>query len=211
MIKANKLSLLGVVMALFVAGCGKKSCNDKDAKNKKMASSSVPTYREESENLLADADLSEFSFVDDSKDENLVAANDDLENSELADQDAEASTAAFKTVHFDFNKNNIRKDQRLAVKEDVEVAKEVLSQGRKVVVEGHCCQMGPASYNLALSQQRAESIKAEFVKAGIPADEIKTIGFGYERPVVWSDAQSRKQLIAELAPNRRAELRDVTA
>jgi outer membrane protein OmpA-like peptidoglycan-associated protein len=59
---------------------------------------------------------------------------------------------------------------------------------------------------LALSLRRAESVKHEMIDQGIPAEAIKTVGLGYEHPVVWSDAKTRPALIKALSPNRRAEV-----
>jgi outer membrane protein OmpA-like peptidoglycan-associated protein len=42
-------------------------------------------------------------------------------------------------------------------------------------------------------------------QAGLPGDKIKTVGFGFEMPLVWSDKKDRSELIQELAQNRRAE------
>ena len=38
-------------------------------------------------------------------------------------------------------------------------------------------------YNKDLSAHRAEHVKAELVKLGVPADRIKTIGYGAARPI----------------------------
>ncbi len=217
----NKLGLVCVVLALFVGGCGKKK-ETKD--NKKVASAQIPVLKEETENLLEDSDISDFAFVDNDvakqekqakadepkkEDLALVAENDDIsvdDDAIVTDEDDNGSSYAFKTVHFDFNKNCIRVDQKSIVNEDVEIASNAVEKGKKVVIEGHCDQIGSASYNLALSQRRAEAIKEAMVNKGIDENEIKTVGYGYERPVVWSDAKDRSSLIKELAQNRRAEI-----
>lgn len=218
--RLNKLGLVCVVLALFVAGCGKKK-ETKD--NKKVASAQIPVLKEETENLLEDSDISDFAFADDEaakadkqakaeepkkEDIALVAENDNIEvdDTVIPEEDDNSSSYAFKTVHFDFNKNSIRADQKPLVNEDVEIASNAVEQGKKVVIEGHCDQVGSASYNLALSQRRAESVKEAMVNKGIDKNEIKTVGYGYERPVVWSDAKDRSTLIKELAQNRRAEI-----
>lgn len=212
----NKFGLLCVVMVFFVAGCGKKTekthTHSKGAKNL-VSSNEIPVLKEETENFLEDSDIADFAFVDDEDTAEatksavpLVADNDDEDDTLVeTDQDL-ASSYSFKTVHFDFNKNDIRRDQRPVLQQDVQVAQQAVEQGKDVVVEGHCCPIGSAAYNLALSQRRAEIVKKEMVKNGVPADHVKTLGYGFERPVVWSDASNRSQLIKELAPNRRAEV-----
>jgi len=209
----HKLGLLCVVLALFgAAGCGKKDKCKKDMKtdSKKMANVTIPTLEEETENFLDEDAVSDLAFVDDAnnaaeKKDDLLASAEELPT-ELAEQQAATSEFAFKTVHFDFNKNDIRADQEDAVSADCELAQNAVESGKEVVVQGHTCQLGSASYNLALSQRRAESVKAEMVEAGIAAENIKTVGYGYEMPLVWSEKKDRASLVKELAPNRRAEV-----
>jgi len=51
-----------------------------------------------------------------------------------------------------------------------------------VTIEGNCDQRGSREYNLALGQQRADSVKAYLVARGVSARYIDTVSFGEERP-----------------------------
>jgi len=51
-----------------------------------------------------------------------------------------------------------------------------------VTVEGNCDQRGSREYNLALGQQRADSVKAYLVARGVSVNHIDTVSFGEERP-----------------------------
>lgn len=195
------------------------------------AQSDVPVL-EETENFFDETKVADFAFVDDEElqdpgykvaefdnvqDEvalTTAALSDLVESVEELERDM-ISTAAefdnadsmvFKTVHFDLNKNEIRADQAPILEEDIKLARQAVEEGKDVVVQGHCCQLGPDSYNLALSQRRAEAIKQEMISRGVDAKHVKTVGCGNEMPLVWSDAQEKKALIQELAPNRRAEI-----
>ena len=209
----HKLGLLCVVLALFAtAGCGKKKSKDhgkstSKTDSKKMANVTIPTLEEETENFLDEDAVSDLAFVEDAgsdKKDSLLVSADELP-SEFSDQES-SSEYAFKSVHFGFNENSIREDQDEVVTADCELAQNAVEAGKDVIVQGHTCQVGSASYNLALSQRRAESVKAEMVEAGIAAKSIKTVGYGYEMPLVWSEKKDRSSLIKELAPNRRAEV-----
>ena len=85
-------------------------------------------------------------------------------------------------VFFDFDKSNIRNDQKAAIDNDVTALKADVTL--KVLVEGHCDERGTVEYNLALGERRAKAVKDYLVAAGIPADRISVISYGKERPFV---------------------------
>ncbi len=218
----KKMCSLSLLLVLFAAGCGKKKDSGKKHEaSKKMASLNGTEFTSD---RIEDVDgVAEFAFLNDDEldDRNLVASADQIDKAEKIKHEALAkeargenellatadeSSLGFKRVQFDFNKNNIRQDQLDTVNADIEAAKVAVAQGKTVVVQGHTCQMGAAAYNMSLSQQRAETVKKQMVKAGVEADHVKTVGFGYEHPLVWSDTTDREQKIVELSPNRRAEV-----
>jgi OOP family OmpA-OmpF porin len=74
-----------------------------------------------------------------------------------------------------------------------------------VVIEGHTDRLGSQQYNQKLSDKRAESVKKYLVSKGIDANKIDTIGMGKTVPAKFCpDSKNRKELIACLAPSRRA-------
>ena len=131
----------------------------------------------------------EFAWVDDKTPEEAT--------SESEAPEVEAKAFEFKTVNFTLNKNEVRKDQVAKIEHDSEIAKSAVETGKKVVVQGHCCQLGSYSYNMALSQRRADVIKKEMVKRGVSEDSIKTVGYGSEMPLVWSDKTDKKFEVTE--------------
>lgn len=50
-----------------------------------------------------------------------------------------------------------------------------------VTIEGNCDQRGSREYNLALGQQRADSVKAYLVARGVAASHVDTVSYGEER------------------------------
>jgi peptidoglycan-associated lipoprotein len=61
----------------------------------------------------------------------------------------------------------------------------------RVTIEGHCDERGTREYNLALGERRAAAIRAFLVGQGIPANRMRTISYGKERPeVLGSDETS---------------------
>ena len=55
-----------------------------------------------------------------------------------------------------------------------------------ITIEGKCDERGTREYNLALGERRANAARQYLVAQGVPADRIKTISYGKERPEVRS-------------------------
>ncbi len=53
-----------------------------------------------------------------------------------------------------------------------------------IVLNGHTDTVGGAEYNFKLSLKRAEAVKAALIKRGVPADVIRTFGFGKTDPAI---------------------------
>jgi peptidoglycan-associated lipoprotein len=93
-----------------------------------------------------------------------------------------------KDVFFDFDKSNIRDDQKAALNDDVGWLK---ANGRaKITLEGHCDERGTSEYNLGLGERRAKAVKDYLVAAGVAADRVATISYGKERPFVLGHDES---------------------
>ena len=84
-------------------------------------------------------------------------------------------------VYFFLNKSEIEERSYELLNE---VAQALKSRATlRVRIEGHTDSRGPDAYNLKLSSERAESVKAYLVKAGIDAGRLEAKGFGEERPI----------------------------
>lgn len=70
----------------------------------------------------------------------------------------------------------------------------------RVEVQGHTDAIGSAVANRALSQARAESVRAFLIESGIAADRIAAVGYGEDYPVAPNDTEEGR------ARNRRVEL-----
>lgn len=71
---------------------------------------------------------------------------------------------------------------------------------RSVMIEGHTDTVGNEDYNQALSQRRADSVKAWLMKQGVNSDRLVASGKGEISPVSGNDSASGRQL------NRRVEV-----
>jgi outer membrane protein OmpA-like peptidoglycan-associated protein len=69
----------------------------------------------------------------------------------------------------------------------------------RLQIAGHTDRIGEPEKNQALSEQRAEAVKAYLVKTGIGAGRISTVGYGDSRPLYPSpDARNRRVEVSEV-------------
>lgn len=105
----------------------------------------------------------------------------------------------FQTVYFDFDKYNVRGDQRVALDQNAAILRD--NPKVAIKIEGHCDERGTVEYNLALGDRRANAVKKYLTDLGIPADRIETISYGKERPAVMGTGEE------VWSKNRRAAFR----
>ncbi len=87
-------------------------------------------------------------------------------------------------AYFDYDKSDVREDARATLTRDADALKRIFQElpDAVVVMEGHCDERGSAEYNLGLGDRRAASAKEFLSQLGVPADKVKTISYGKERP-----------------------------
>jgi outer membrane protein OmpA-like peptidoglycan-associated protein len=66
-------------------------------------------------------------------------------------------------------------------------------------IEGHTDSQGSSSYNLQLSQDRADSVREYLISAGVGRERMTAVGFGEETPIADNSSSSGR------AANRRVE------
>lgn len=103
-----------------------------------------------------------------------------------------------RSVHFDFDKSNIRADAVPVLNEAVSVLKDEGTTA--VIVAGNTDNVGTDAYNMKLSRRRADAVRDFLIKGGIPAKRIRVEAFGESKPVASNDTADGR------AQNRRVEL-----
>lgn len=84
-------------------------------------------------------------------------------------------------ILFDFDSSEIKPESE-AVLDDVAQRMKTMENYKEIIVEGHTDSIGPDAYNLDLSKRRANTANKALVKRGIPAEKLKTEGYGESRP-----------------------------
>ncbi len=103
---------------------------------------------------------------------------------------------------FDYDRNDLREDARATLTRNADVLKRIFANDAKfsVVIEGHCDERGSAEYNLGLGDRRSTATKEFLMQLGVPADRLKTLSYGKERPQCTDAAEDCYQ------KNRRAHM-----
>ena len=55
--------------------------------------------------------------------------------------------------------------------------------GYAAIIEGHADEQGTREYNLALGARRAAAVQNFLISQGVPANRLRTISYGKERPL----------------------------
>ncbi len=83
-------------------------------------------------------------------------------------------------IFYDFDKATLRPESTVALDELIKL----LNENPNVTIElsAHCDYRGPAAYNKALSQRRAEAVVSYLIEHGIEKDRLSPVGYGKDKP-----------------------------
>jgi peptidoglycan-associated lipoprotein len=96
----------------------------------------------------------------------------------------EALASEVADAYFDYDKFDIREDARSVLTRNADALKRILSEfpGSVITIEGHCDERGSGEYNLGLGDRRGTAAKDFLTQLGVPADRLRVISYGKERP-----------------------------
>ena len=103
-----------------------------------------------------------------------------------------------KSIRFDFDKANIKPEYRDILNRIAGIM--MTLKGYTIAVYGYTDDVGSPTYNLQLSQRRAEAVRDFFVQTGIPTTSMSTKGFGKADPRVPGGSEQAR------AANRRVDI-----
>jgi peptidoglycan-associated lipoprotein len=174
---------VALVLAFSVGGCAKKKVMDEEmgaAVEETAPGPGEPGFEKIYEESMA------------SKEESLEAQAAMGKESDVLEG---RTSAPLLPVYFDFDKSNIREDQRARIEKDAAFLKE--NNGVRVRIEGNCDERGTNEYNMALGERRALNAKKYLMNLGVHEDRLHTISYGEEKPLLYghdeySWAQNRR-------------------
>ena len=110
------------------------------------------------------------------------------------------------TELFEFNKAVLTPAARRKLDDEVVSKLRDMGSVRYIIISGHADRLGSPQFNQALSQKRAEAVRAYLVARSVEAGAVETVGYGEMVQVKNCPDQDRPALIECLAPNRRVTI-----
>ncbi len=96
--------------------------------------------------------------------------------------------ADLENIYFEYNQYAIRDNARRVLEKNAGYLRS--NPGVNIVVEGSCDERGTQTYNLALGQRRADSVKKYLTDLGISPSRVRTVTYGEERQVCTARTES---------------------
>jgi OOP family OmpA-OmpF porin len=113
----------------------------------------------------------------------------------------DAGTWLYKDIQFENNQADL-KPGSYGTLDEISTALKAQS-GLNIEIQGHTDGKGARSYNLLLSQNRAESVKSYLETMGIDPARMTVRGYGPDRPIASNDSKEGR------AKNRRVEIKPI--
>jgi len=108
-------------------------------------------------------------------------------------------------ILFDVDKSEIKP----TAKDSIAKAAEVLVKypDTYITVEGHTDSTGTTEYNQKLSERRADAVRDQLLRDGVPASRVSVKGYGESNPVADNSTpegrQSNRRVQLEIRPNEK--------
>lgn len=93
-----------------------------------------------------------------------------------------SSHLSVRIIYFAYDSSEVRPEFRPAIEAHARYLAD--NPNTIVTLEGHADERGSREYNLALGENRANSVKRQLSLLGASAGQIRTVSYGEERPAV---------------------------
>jgi peptidoglycan-associated lipoprotein len=123
---------------------------------------------------------------------NELPSNRSTVSSENLDVPFDSVVGRIRDVYFDYDASGLRPDMEQVLIENGRLLMDLFStySDGTVLIEGHCDERGTNEYNLALGDRRAAAVKEFLTAQGVPADRMRTVSLGEERPQCFEAAET---------------------
>jgi len=108
-------------------------------------------------------------------------------------------TVVLRAVNFDFGSDRLTSEAKGTL--DLLARSMALQKALTIEIAGHTDSLGPQSFNLLLSQKRANAVKEYLVAHGVEAERLNAEGYGEFNPIANNNTEAGR------AENRRVEFK----
>lgn len=102
--------------------------------------------------------------------------------------DDPANPISRRTIYFDYDQSELRPEYLQLLRTHAAFMKS--NRQFPVTLEGHTDERGTRSYNLALGDRRADTVRRFLLAEGVPAEQADTLSYGEEKPAQRGHAES---------------------
>lgn len=186
-----------LLSALMLTACSNQTVKDDtvgSGGDKSAVTSSTLDADGTSKVITSQQDGSQFNY--------LPGTNNDPNNTQdisLAGLGDSNNLLSQRVIYFDYDKAAIRPEYMVLINTHAKLLSKY--PNLKMRLEGHADERGSREYNVALSAARSQSVKNIMVAQGPDSNQMRTIGFGEEIPIVRGHNSSSWQ------KNRRVEIK----
>ena len=161
----------------------------------KAEADKLATEKAEAEKLATEKAEADKLAAEKAEADKLAAEKAEAEKMEVAKAEVNACQTKLnnvmrdKTILFETNKANIKNSSFSLLKTIATVITECRSKlpDARIAISGHTDSKGSDTYNLALSERRANSVKTHLIGVGVSAAIITSKGYGESDPVSSND------------------------
>jgi len=197
--KNVKTKLLPILLSTFVLGACSQTQNEPDV-NVSSKDGNKTTANDGSKNGTVGRGGASSVTSSSTKGDYLPNSNvNDGSDLTLAGLKDPNNLLSQRVIYFDYNQSSIRPEYMVLINTHAKLAAKFPQLNMRL--EGHADERGSREYNLALSEQRASSVRRIMGTQGARSQQIRVIGYGEELPVVQGHNQKSWQ------KNRRVEIK----
>jgi peptidoglycan-associated lipoprotein len=91
-----------------------------------------------------------------------------------------AGALPLETVYFEYDSDELSPGALAVLERNAAWMR--ANSGTRVVIEGNTDERGTLEYNLSLGARRANAVRNQLIRLGIPAAQLETISFGEDQP-----------------------------
>lgn len=164
--------MLGLVITglMFTSACSKKQVKADDSIQQDTSAADKAKMDEEARKRAEDERLRKLA-----EEERLRKLNEGK-----GQVGGTIETIIAERIYFEYDRADLKPEAQEILKKKAEAI--MKSGGSAITIEGNCDERGTNEYNMALGERRAKSARDFLVKLGVPANKLKIISYGEERP-----------------------------